>query len=1605
MSWFDKAYKRSSIIGALGLLVAVAGCAEERAPINRVQPNALDKSFFVGKDLQDSSDDPEFYSQATLIDVGYGADQDGLFTSTYAQPVSRVKWTIQEDMLIARLTHERIDGTDGRGVGTGFLKNEGVVAAAFRIEKHFDIQRQYNSTTGEETNVIEENAVDRPWYQRQYMRVDWSTNLNTDSYDFDMLSMLGVYGGIKYESSKYYVNDPQDPNAPVFSTRDGYFDVTTKAFAVPQLVDLSHLGWGIDTFPACYLPAAIAGGKAPTASCNPIELTIRQSFRTVVDNDYEPIDWDGLRFQAYGAFQSERTGYARLYGMTDDRQYRFINRYNIWQRSHYYTNPAEMKGAVECYTPATTPAGMDANRDDDGDGTADECVAVGRGSQCDTFKQKCTLPYRDREVRPQAWYYTSGSNQEFFDSTAIATHEWDVALRTAVLAGRYAECIATSGAEKPDISCAEQFPVYSGQQEENEDAINLAAEVQSCRMGRAYAEFQGNCEIVAEKVGADRGYSAGVIAVAKMEPTIVLCHSPVEHGDPAACGGPRLPASMTAAQCDEAFDNGDSRVIAKCNEALTVRRGDLRYHQVNVLKAPQTPSPWGIMVDSHDPITGEKIAASINVWSHVTDLATQGLVDLARYARGELTTEQITDGRYVSDWSQVALAASRGGSLPALTAAEVDSKIAAVANLSDDKFREALEMRLPRSVEERIADYSHRLQGINTDIRRGTSSKRPIYEARRSKALGSQLEAELITPAMQELVGGGLAQIMPELASPLRGANPSTTRDLRQLRELALAERGACMLGEAPAPVSIASMADHLERKFGKFDSFDPIATQIERAERMRKYLAHKFNYAVIAHEMGHSMGLRHNFVSSSDAFGYRPQYWQLRTQDTARNVACESVNEPAGCIGPRYFDPVSEEQADQLIQMFMHSTVMDYPGDLAQDMVGLGAYDFAATRAFYGNTVAVFQDANFKAGTPRGTGMLAKMDNFGGIVGIKPSIGGEGGRAVNQTSNFHYSQLQNVYKLIQDCQNINVGSYKPAYWNEERDGTWDPLLDGLLVKVAGEYTRCRSQPVDYVRWDTLRMPTGSEIRNYNRGGPAVDSENRVRVPYGFATDGWADHGNLSVFRHDNGADPYELFDFLITQQEMNHIFDNYRRNRLTFSVKGAVNRTLGRYNEKLRDAAKGLGLMVNVYRNLGVQEGISPDKLFAQVVKFNHWEENVLAAEIAFNHFARQLQRPQSGINAEISYGPEIDPVLRFNENATGLTKRIIVPTGATGKFGNVGYGGKLLENSFASNRGEYNTSYEMNAGSYYEKAYTSMLMTESVDNFVSSDRDDFLDARFRAISLADMFPDGYRRWLANNLTGDDEIRGPRVVTDAAGKPLADSEGFPLFGIGWTNWTSKDGPEVCFQEPMSLKCSTSVPTDTRPLDPQIGWEQQKFLIAWTLQYLPENQKQTWLSQLRLWEMGADADPVFQNRIEFHDPLGRVYVAKTFGKETIFGKSVQKAPAARVLEWANSLLKKAYVVTEVDHDGDGQADWYVPVLGADGLPQVKYDPTMRYYNDELTDFAPPPPGCSSETDQAECTCMSNRACLALEDYSQVPFFLRQALATYEFLDVGMKGQY
>ena len=404
---------------------------------------------------------------------------------------------------------------------------------------------------------------------------------------------------------------------------------------------------------------------------------------------------------------------------------------------------------------------------------------------------------------------------------------------------------------------------------------------------------------------------------------------------------------------------------------------------MNVIETPQTPSPWGIYTDSEDPLTGETISASINVWSWVNDYWSQRVIDKIRYIEGELTTEEITEGEYVRRYSEAASAASNASFSPGMSKAAIDERVAEFAGVDVDTMHHA---HVPEELHEAAHELRHQLRYTAATLD-APSQQDALVAARVATLQGTEAEAKLMTPMVQEMMGVTgmpLNDAVMNVASPLRGGNPTFERRFKHLKEKALGERGACIRHEAPAPLAMASLAGVLQSKFGDFDPSQSEAEQQARAEKMREYISQRAHTAVIMHEMGHSVGLRHNFVSSSDAFNYRPQYWQLRTRDGQVKDKCESlVAKGEDCVGPRYFDPVTDNESRNLQQMFMHSSVMDYAGEITQDFMGLGAYDFAATRMFYGDSVAVFSDTELDVTGEKGFGLLSKMDTFGGITGF----------------------------------------------------------------------------------------------------------------------------------------------------------------------------------------------------------------------------------------------------------------------------------------------------------------------------------------------------------------------------------------------------------------------------------------------------------------------------------------------------------------------------------------------------------------------------------------------------------------------------------------------
>jgi hypothetical protein len=1194
-------------------------------------------------------------------------------------------------------------------------------------------------------------------------------------------------------------------------------------------------------------------------------------------------------------------------------------------------------------------------------------------------------------------------------------------MKTALQTARLVECERTGGAD-----CAARFPMWRGQQDDIDDATALGRDVSRCRREKGWDA--ASCASVAAEgaaaIAAERGDPADAAAIGHvvgMEPVIVLCHNPVVASDHPACGG----------------------------EGRVARLGDLRYHSVLVIDEPQTSAPWGIMVDADDPVSGEKIAASINVWGQVTDMAAQSAVDVARYMNGELSTADVTDGSYVRQWGQASKLAA-GGSGPVMSREEVTARLAAATKLDPAKFKALTENGVAPAIEAAIAPRAEEL----SDVRARADLPSPYQAAVRARmalARGTPEEAELLNPAMLQLAGvpGNLPidGAMADAASPLALNNPKVALELERMHDLALASRGACMLREAPEAAGVPGLAEALARKFPLAGGETDLQKH-DRQERMFQYLRRRYQYAVIAHEMGHSIGLRHNFVSNTAALFFRPQYWQLRTRNGAVTAPCTGAagEDPKACVGPRYLDAVTDEEQSQLLWMYQHSTVMDYPGDVTQDLLGLGVYDLAAARFFYGDVVSVHEggDPRYLAGGDVAMGLLRATDTFGGLAGIRYGV-----RKKGRFEDIHYSELAHEYNLLTDCR--EVAPAPPATWDEAKDGKWDLTADGKIVSIDGVTKRCRQPRVDYVAWQDLRRPTKEELGTASyRGGPAVHAATgRVRMPYAFATDNWADTGNASVFRHDQGADPYEQVMFLVTTQENRHIFDNYRRHRTTFNVRSASARSFERYSEKMLGIAGGIGFYGTIYKDLATNQGLSFDTLWPVIVN-GSLHENVIAATVAFDQFTRQLARPHVGPHYRRAPAFQ-DRVLRSDDDADdygagvdfggGIANSPVlvdIPNGSTAYGHDVGFGGRPLNSAHADDQGDFNNDYTLWAGSYYDKIHAAILFSESEDRFVSSSRRDFYDARFRAVGMADVLPDGVRRVLANALTGDRSLLAPQLAAKD-GDPLLDAAAgkgggvkYPSAALGWKSFWPASGPAVCFPREGMTACFDHLGGDFSPapvgetvgVDPQIGWEVQKFLIAWTLTYLPANEKGQWLDMMRVYRMGEDADPQIDARIEWQDPAsGQVYVARTYGMECLFGAGTdreacegsggtwaQRGIAARVLQYANELTSKGYALdlrfTPDSADAELNSGDYprgfnrfgraMVLRHPDGQPIIVPDPAIKDVSPDGTKIVPVQP-CDRNVDP-ECAPLSlykNHFAYELAGYKSVPDYLRAMLVRYQ----------
>lgn len=302
------------LILALASVSVVSACAEDVGDIDRTQPNKLKKSDLAGT----------WYMLETVTHVP--STSRATFEGETSK-LEKIVWKVEENLLLAYRAYPLVPGADDVDVDgiepSGYADDGtpiyGEAVAAFPIVRHFDIRREYNPATGEQTNILIENDYDRPWYEREYIRVDWAHNQVTN------LDFISGWFWQPVEAS-YSIDEEREHARSRYFERDAESN-TLVAFDLPNRLLLQPDWYG------CIISLPWYGWD--TQDCAPAEVEIVTSFaRTEPVRDYEPLTYDDQNMSRFGYFRSERYVHDPQRGVLESTRQELINRHNIWAQSY-----------------------------------------------------------------------------------------------------------------------------------------------------------------------------------------------------------------------------------------------------------------------------------------------------------------------------------------------------------------------------------------------------------------------------------------------------------------------------------------------------------------------------------------------------------------------------------------------------------------------------------------------------------------------------------------------------------------------------------------------------------------------------------------------------------------------------------------------------------------------------------------------------------------------------------------------------------------------------------------------------------------------------------------------------------------------------------------------------------------------------------------------------------------------------------------------------------------------------------------------------------------------------------------------------------------------
>jgi len=576
-------------------------------------------------------------------------------------------------------------------------------------------------------------------------------------------------------------------------------------------------------------------------------------------------------------------------------------------------------------------------------------------------------------------------------------------------------------------------------------------------------------------------------------------------------------------------DTGDTCLFCiDSNEDNANRNGDIRHNFIYWVNDLQPASPLGFGPSSMNPETGRIVSASAHVYGAAVDRYAELAKEIVELMinDGSLTEDDLISGQYFRDSIRSELKPidpRKASHIEGLTGSALSKRVLgdkAFARVQEIAARgvDALAPKVPNLDESRL----RRAQGTTLEARMlpsewvdSAARGEPSFLEQRSAMLKARAEALGQAPPDEGPLGA---------FSITNWFGPDASKDFQALEDLA--SRKSLWLANFDDPAIAGLAAEMKDARLAGDDLF--------QALRERIY------HAVMLHELGHTMGLRHNFAASADALNFHDEYWELREKTIEPVRAYVQTDEPSytamlhsncalegplqGTTGPipgTDTAPGCAEQRAGKMAEYQYSSIMDYGGRFNADFHGLGHYDVAALAAGYGDLVEVFDDD-----------AIAGMQQGGRALGVDV-----------RTAALDANQVRNPV-LNQGLENAlpyqgQAGMMASHYTNF-------PTMFGGAENIAKRRFIPRT---DYLT-----------LLNNQQSLPATETASLpVKVPYLSCYDEFVDSVD-NCHRWDQGADPYEIVANNLTSYREYYVFNNFQRDRVGFDSFQVYQRVLSRY-------------------------------------------------------------------------------------------------------------------------------------------------------------------------------------------------------------------------------------------------------------------------------------------------------------------------------------------------------------------------------------------------------------------------------------------------------------